>query len=805
MAVIPGPISTGEAPFPQPQRRPLRRLVVVGGAALLGTGLLLALLDRLFPPPLARLQPPPATAVLAAGGEPLRFFLPPDERWRLPVRLGELPEELVRAVVASEDHRFFHHPGVDPLAIVRAALSNLRAGRVVSGGSTIPMQLARLIEPGPRTLPSKAREALRALQLERRFSKRRLLELYLNLAPYGGNLEGVGAASYFYFGKRPAQLSLGEIALLVALPRSPTAFDPTRHPEAAQAARDGVLDRLAEHGIFPREEVAAARVQPLPAARFGVPFEAPHFARWAAARAPGRARIPTTVDLRLQRVAEQVVAGRAGELRARGITNAAAVVIENRPRALRALVGSLDFSDALHDGQVDGTNARRSPGSALKPFLYALAYDRGLIVPDSYLLDVPTDFAGYVAENYDGTYRGRVTARFALVTSLNAPAVRLLSAVGLGDFLALLRRGGLATLDRPPGQYGLPLVLGGGEVTLLDLTNLYATLAEGGLARPLRFLADPADTGGAAGDEGERLFSAGAAALVARTLTGLQRPDLPAGGELARGVPAVAWKTGTSFGHRDAWALGFSRRWAVGVWVGNFDGRPVTGISGSADAGPLLFDLFRALGDDAPAAVAAPAVTDTLEVCADSRELPGPWCPRRLRVAYLPGHTRLPPCSVHRRIFVDAETGDLLTGRCLAGRPHRPRVLAVEPPELVAWWRAQGQAVEPLPALAAACGGVPGGAPPRIVSPDGATPYRLRREAPVRFQQIPLLARAGPHSRTLYWYEDGVLVASGPPGGRLFLPPRAGSHRLVLVDDTGRSDSVLFRVEGGGGAAPSPP
>lgn len=769
-----------------------RRYLLRWLAVLAGVGAAALLLDRLFPPPLASLERSPAVVVTDRQGRPLRAFLPPDERWRFPVGLEEVPAELVEMLVASEDRRFFLHPGVDPLAVVRAAWSNLRAGRVVSGASTISMQLARMAEPRQRTVGAKLAEALRALQLERRLSKRRLLELYLNLAPYGGNREGVGAASTFYFGKVPAQLSVGEMALLVALPRAPGRYDPTRDPAAARQARDRVLEQLAERGVLTAAEVEDARRQPLPTRRRSVPFAAPHFARWAAAQLPGETRLLTTLDRRIQGAAEGAVARRLPELEARGLTNAAVVVLELERRELVAMVGSADFFDAAAGGQINGALARRSPGSTLKPFLYALAYDRGLIVPDSYLLDVPTDFAGYVAENYDGRYRGRVTAGDALVASLNAPAVRLLSRVGLPDFLDLLRRGGLTTLEEPPSHYGLPLVLGAGEVTLLELTNLYASLAAGGRHLPWRLRPG----GGEAAPEA--LFSPGAAAMVARALVELERPDLPTSWDLARGVPPVAWKTGTSFGHRDAWAVGFSGHWAVGVWVGNFDGRPVEGISGAEDAGPLLFDVFRALGDDSgPVLLRQQPPPPGLEVCTDSRQLPGPYCPHRVRVAYLPGATRLGACSRHRRVFVDRETGELLAGPCLRSRPFTARVLSVEPPELVAFWRAQGRAVEPLPALSPACGGPPAADPPRIVSPDGATPYRLRRHAPARDQRIPLIARAGSYTRRLYWYDDGVLVASGPPGERLFLTPRPGDHRLVVVDDTGRSDSVRYRVEQG--------
>jgi penicillin-binding protein 1C len=760
----------------------------------------LAVLNLLFPFPWETLHRPPAVVVTDRVGEPLRFFLPADQRWRFPVKLSELPAELPRALVASEDRWFWRHPGVNPAAIARAAWANLAAGEVVSGASTIPMQIARMADPGPRTVTRKLVEAFRAVQLERRFSKRELLEIYLNLTPYGGNLEGVGAAAWFYFGKTPDRLSLGEIALLTALPRSPVRYDPTLHPAAAAAARDRVLRQLAARGAFPRQEIADALAQPLPRMRRRPPFAAPHLAEAAVRRLPGETRIRSSLDSRLQAIAEEQVRGRIADLRSTGIGNAAVVVIENGTHAVRALVGSAEFHEPAFQGQVNGAVARRSPGSTLKPFLYAMALDQGRIIPDSWLLDVPTDFSGYVPENYDERYRGRVTVREALVLSLNACAVRLLSEIGLADFHRLLRRGGLGSLDRPAEHYGLPLILGAGEVRLVDLVNLYASLADGGVYRPFRLVEAAPGRTAAREPEGVRLFSAGAAREIAAILTDLRRPDLPESWDLTRDGPAVAWKTGTSYGHRDAWAVGFSRRYTIGVWVGNFDGRPRKGISGSQHAGPLLFDLFRALGDrgddrgGGPAPLAAPE-PETIEVCAESRALPGPYCPVRLRVPYLPGRSHLTTCTWHRRVLVDAATGELLAGDCLAGRPHAFRLLTVFPPELVAWWRAQGDPVAELPRPAPACGGIPEGEPPRIVSPDGTTPYRLRRDAPPEHQRIPLVARAGPGVSRLFWYQDGRLVAAAAPQESRFLPSLPGEHRLVVTDDLGRTGGVTYRVE----------
>jgi penicillin-binding protein 1C len=465
------------------------------------------------------------------------------------------------------------------------------------------------------------------------------------------------------------------------------------------------------------------------------------------------------------------------------------VVLDTATRELRAMVGSAGFFEQAQQGQVNGALARRSPGSTLKPFLYAMAVDQGLVVAESYLLDIPTDFSGYVASNYDDRYRGRVTVREALSLSLNASAVRLLARAGLERFHQLLVRGG-AALPRPPLGYGLPLVLGAGEMTLLEITGLYAALAGGGTGGEVHWV----DGGGEGG--GPRLFSREAAWMVTSILLDVRRPDLPDAWALTRDAPAVAWKTGTSYGHRDAWAVGFSGRHTVGVWVGNFDGRPVTGISGSEHAAPLLFDLFRALepggsGPQEPPGLALVPVS----VCALSRRLPGPFCPERMEIRCLAAGSRLGPCDHHRRAMLDAETGLRLTGDCVGTRPHRWELLTVYPAELVAWWRARGQPVPEVPAVSPDCSGVEAGEGPAIVSPDGSTTYRLRRDAPARYQQVPLTARVSPGTERLYWYEDGLLIAAGSPGEQLFISLNRGEHRVVVTDDTGRSDGVTYRVE----------
>jgi penicillin-binding protein 1C len=491
----------------------------------------------------------------------------------------------------------------------------------------------------------------------------------------------------------------------------------------------------------------------------------------------------------VQKIAEEQTTLWVSTLRDRGIGSAAVAVIENDTRAVRAMVGSPHFFEEAYDGQVNGATARRSPGSTLKPFLYALAMDAGLITPDSYLFDIPTDFSGYIPENYDGQYHGRVTMREALVQSLNAPAVRLLSTVGVETFHRLLQRGGLTTLDRPSASYGLPLILGSGEVSLLDLTNLYATLAVGGEHRPIQIYSG-------AGGPGDRLFSGEAAALTAGILTGVQRPDLPRAWRLTRDVPMVAWKTGTSYGHRDAWSMGFSSRYTIGVWVGNFDGRGQKGLAGSEYAAPLLFALFRAIeGGAAQLAFPRDLHLGTVNVCPLSHELAGPFCPSPEAVTVLPGRSKLSPCSYHRRVFVDMTTGDQLIGLCLASRPHRTEVIAVYPPELMAWWSTQGQALPPVPRLSPLCTDVPEGKELTIISPGSSTPYRFRRDTPAADQKILLRAQVTSSTTQLYWYQDGKLLAASPPAAQVLLPLQVGRHRLTVVDNSGRVSSTTYQVE----------
>ncbi|MBB4285201.1 penicillin-binding protein 1C [Roseospira goensis] len=558
-------------------------------AVVLVTVVALAL-NALYPPDLHRLAP--TVTVTDRDGRVLRGFLSPDETWRLPTTPADVDPLYLAMLMAFEDSRFRWHPGVDPLAVVRATGQMLWHGAVVSGASTLSMQAARLLEPRPRTLPSKLIEMARALQLTAHLGRDGVLSAYLTLAPFGGNLEGVRAASLAWWGKAPRRLTPGQAALLVALPQTPAALRPDRHPEAARAARAKVLRRMVGAGVLTAAQAREAEAEPLPAVRQPMPFLAAHLARRLADdRAPGdSAVIRTTLDAPLQGRVEALVRAHAMALGDR--VSVAALVVEADTGAARAWVGSPGLLDTARRGAVDMTRAPRSPGSALKPLIYGMAFEDGLLHPLTEIDDRPMAFGqGYTPANFGFAHHGRVTAAEALRRSLNVPAVAVLDRVGPLRFAARLTTAGVTPRRRGGlGRPGLPLALGGLGVTLEELTGLYAALATDGTRRTVWARADTPPPAATA-----RVLSPGAAWQVRAILA--QAP--PAAGfapdDATRGGRTVAFKTGTSYGFRDAWAVGLDGDHVIGVWVGRADGTPVPGHLGRDTAAPLMRALFDLL------------------------------------------------------------------------------------------------------------------------------------------------------------------------------------------------------------------
>ena len=562
------------------------------------------IIDMLAPPPIERAADVSA-AVHDKDGELLHAFSNSAQRWRFAVELDEVDPAFIDRLISIEDKRFFEHFGVDALAVMRAARSSARAGRVVSGASTITMQTARLLEPRPRTVPSKIIEMLRAFQLERRLTKTEILEMYLTLAPYGGNIEGVRAASLLYFDKEPKMLSTAEQALLIALPQAPEARRPDRRIVAARAARDQVIDKLADQQLISPTMAQEAKAERVPAARAHMPNTAYHAARaavrafdnalptarnnWAHIRA--RSNIRASIDGGMQRELMQIVAARATTIED-GAT-ISAMIIDNARQHVRAMIGSTGKD--VPGGWIDMTSAVRSPGSTLKPFIYALAFEDGLANAETVIDDMPRAFGDYTPENFDRTFRGEVRIKEALQHSLNLPAVNVLEKIGVARFEGVLGGAGVAlrrTNSAKVKDPSLAIALGGTGVRAVDLGVLYSALGNDGLVRPLSYLEGAPDTGA----QDYRLMSPSTAAHINQILAEVPALEGRAPRTLSQNAPLVAYKTGTSYGYRDAWAAGHDGAYTVVVWVGRADGAARAAKTGRQTAAPILFDVFDALG-----------------------------------------------------------------------------------------------------------------------------------------------------------------------------------------------------------------
>jgi penicillin-binding protein 1C len=589
-------------------------LVAIAGAAWV---------NSLGPPPLGK-HLEYSHVVLDRDGRLLRAYATKEGRWRLPATAHDVDPRFLKLLFAYEDKRFWTHHGVDPEALMRAAFQFVSSGHIVSGGSTITMQVARLLEPRRhRSLLAKLHQIVRAFELEHALSKDEIISLYLTLAPYGGNLEGVRAASLAYFGKEPRRLSLAQAALLVALPQSPELRRPDRYAKAARAARDRVLDRVAAAGVLPRDEIAHAKAQGVPHARRELPTLAPHSADHIVSQEPDLRVHRLTIAAPLQNKLQELARERA---RAIGPQISVAILaVDNATGEVRARVGSADFFDAARAGQVDMTQALRSPGSTLKPFIYGLGFEDGLIHPETLIDDRPVRYGSYVPENFDLTFQGTVTVRRALQLSLNVPAIAVLDKVGVNRLSARLTQAG-AGLVLPTGEApGLAMGLGGVGIKLNDLVMLYSGLARLGAAVPLT------QRVGHATQTARRLLDPVAAWYVGNVLIGAPPPlNAPPG--------RIAFKTGTSYGYRDAWAVGFDGHMTIGVWVGRPDGAPVPGLVGRSAAAPILFDAFARTGLT-PAPLPRPPMG---AIVSATDHLPPPL--QRFNPDVAPGAARERPC-----------------------------------------------------------------------------------------------------------------------------------------------------------------
>ena len=758
----------------------------------LGLLLLTLLALRLLPKPPLGEHIPRSTAVYASGGELLRLTLASDEQFRHWQPLEKISPRLIEAVLLYEDRWFRWHPGINPASLLRSGFATY-GGERRQGGSTLSMQLARrLYAIDSRNLAGKLAQIGHALWLEARYSKDEIIEAYLNLAPYGGNVEGVGAASLIHFHKRPAELTLPEALALAVIPQNPGRRSTPRQPERAEAELQLARDRLWQSWLarHPEDRRFAADMDlPLKLrAASELPFRAPHFAEALlreARNSAGQTEIWSSLDWTRQATLERLLHQYVERQRGLGIRNAAALLIDTQDMQVKALVGSADFHDKNIDGQVNGVFAKRSPGSTLKPFIYALALDQGVLHPATMLKDAPTAFGPFSPENFDGRFVGPISAQEALIRSRNVPAVAVAARLARPGLYDLLKSSGVANLA-PEKHYGLALTLGGGEVTMEELARLYTVLANQGVLQPIGW-----QRGSKPPDAGLRLLSEEAAFITLDMLQHNPRPDTerPA-------LPAVAWKTGTSWSFRDAWSAGVLGRHVLVVWVGNFDGSSNAAFVGVRAAAPLFFSIIdglRAQGlDGNEPARQAPATLSRVEVCTASGDLPNAECRERSRTWFIPGKSPIRESRLHRAVFIDTRSGLAV---CSEGPHTRREVYEYWPSDMLRLFRDAG-IPRREPPRAPDCGPQDSSErsdAPKIVSPLRGVAYTLRLAQPA---SIALRAHSTGSAGKIFWFADQALIGQTRSGEALaWNPPAAGNYTLRAVDEQGASDTRELKVE----------
>ncbi|PJK37465.1 penicillin-binding protein 1C [Pseudomonas sp. S10E 269] len=778
-------------------RSPASRLLRVWRWVAVVVGVVVALIwlaDRIWPLPLPKDDL--ARVVLAEDGTPLWRFADANGVWRYPVQTREVSPYYLDALLTYEDRWFYQHPGVNPLALVRATWQNLTGARVVSGGSTLSMQVARLLDPHSRTFHGKVRQLWRTAQLEWHLSKEEILNLYLNRAPFGGTLQGVAAASWAYLGKSPSQLTQAEAALLAVLPQAPSRLRPDRHPQRAQQARDKVLRRLAEFQVWPQAAVDEALEEPLLLAPRLEPSLAPLLAR-RLNRPDSPPLIRTTLDATLQRRLEDLLLGWRARLPEH--TSAAILVVEEETMAVRAYLGSVDINDTKRFGHVDMISALRSPGSTLKPFLYGMALDDGLIHSESLLQDVPRRYGDYRPGNFSMGFTGAVPASTALSSSLNLPAVQLLEAYGPKRFAAQMRIGGVPLALPALAEPNLALILGGAGSRLEDLVSGYSAFARDGRSATLRL--QPDDT------LRERpLLSPGAAWIVRRILSGQARPDRDPRAELVQ-RPVLAWKTGTSYGFRDAWAIGVGPRYLIGVWIGRPDGTPVPGQFGLASAAPLMLQVHDVLTNrDSQRGISAPvkpvpANVGVAAICwplGQPMSRSDPNC-RRQRFAWTLDNTTPPTLqALDQPLSVGLMESVWVNGKGLRVDAHCPgaehKNIALWPAPLEPWLPRAERREARIPAADPEC------PPPALAASSPLSIVGVREGDQLRLpaasqQALRLKISALGGSGRRWWFLNGAPL--GDSANQDFINAsfeRLGRYQLSVLDEAGQTARLEFSV-----------
>lgn len=715
-------------------------------------------------------------------------FLTRDQQWRFRTDLTEITPALSRAIVFKEDQYFYQHPGINPLAIGRALINNIFRRRRTSGASTISMQVARLMSPKKRSYGNKLIEMFRALQLETHCSKREIIQLYLNLVPYGSNIQGVKAASLLYFNKSPDQLSLGELTALSIIPNRPNSLVMGKDNFRIIQERNKWLVRFRSAGLFNDQTIEDALAEPLTAKRLPAPDDIPQLS-WRLRRTqPSDLEIHSTVDSRMQQKAEQITTNYVAALKLQNVYNASVLIVDNRTHEVLVYIGSPDFNDRAHQGQVDGVKALRSPGSTLKPFLYGLAYDGGIATPQTVVADVPINLAGYTPENYDLQFRGNVTVTDALRQSLNIPAVKVLQALGVPKFTQGLGAAGFYSVWQQRKKVGLSMILGGVTVRLQELVALFSAFANGGRFHPLQWTA--ADTKDSS--QGYQVLSPAANYMICKTMSELSRPDLPNGYDLARNIPHIAWKTGTSYGRKDAWSIGFNEHYTVGVWLGNFNGKGITSLSGASTATPLLFELFNTVDRNMGGEwLVAPQELASRFVCKETGKVPADFCTDQVLDYYIPGTSSALRCDHEREVWIAADASFSYCTSCLPNAGYATKKYPNISPELAAYYDSRNLAYQKVPPHNPACTRTFDGQPPVITTLQQGMTYLIVDKDQ---QRLSLGCNTANDVQQVYWYVNDQFYGAAKRGEQLQLKPDRTLIKISCTDDKGRVADIVVKV-----------
>ncbi len=757
----------------------------------------------LIPLPNGLDDPDYSTVITDTDDKILRVFLNNNEQWCFPpVNNLNIPEKLKIAILHFEDKYFYYHPGVNLLSLMRAFYRNLQSGQIISGASTITMQITRILQPKERTYFNKLLEIYQSIKIELLYSKDEIFKIYLNHAPYGGNIIGYRAASLRYYRKYPDQLTWGEAATLAVLPNAPGLISPVNNPELLKSKRNRLLKNLFDHKIISKEIYQLALIEPIPDSSNSFSFTAPHLTQWIYSKNQEKRsqkkdkNIKTTIKKSIQENVQNIVKRNVIYLHQLGIKNGAALVAGTRSGKVRAYVGSQDFFDVKAQGQVNGVLAPRSSGSLLKPFLYALCIDEGIILPQTLIKDIPSFYGTFTPHNADEKFNGLITVQEALIRSLNVPAVRLLYTYDVYPFYHFLETAGMSTLFRIPKDYGLPLILGGAETTVWDMAKLFRGLANRGRFSPLQIIEKDRDS--TSTGKQNNLISVGACYLTLEMLKELKRPGAEFYWNQYENQWPLAWKTGTSYGQRDAWAVGVSPEWTIAVWVGNFNGEGNANLSGARCAGPILFEIFNSLPRNPKNSWFDKPENglDELKLCFETGYVAGDNC-EKTRMVEIPVHMKpMKVCPYHKKIHTTSDENSSVCSLCWGKSKHKETCCLVYPSDVVQFMRERGQVITDIPSHKAECPAqTEETLPMEIIYPQKWSRLWLPRDFDGSLQRVTLRAAHREKDRKIFWYLDDQYLGKTKDKHTKSIQLAKGWHSLEVVDEIGNRDKRTFHVD----------